>query len=84
MRVRFYPLLLLFVFLTACPASMALAGEKKALSAPVRLCVYWVTRSGPNAAHNGGQVNPADGLRYEEERNGCDCERRNARTLWHM
>jgi hypothetical protein len=84
MRSKSLPLLLLLLFLTAWPGSVALAGEKKTLSTPVRLCVYWVTRSGPNAVHNGRQVNPGDGLRYEKERKGRDCERSNPRTLWHI
>ena len=84
MRSKSLALLLLLLLLTPCTCSLALAGEQKALSTPVRLCVYWVTRSGPNAAQNGRQVKPGNGLRYEKERNGCDWKRRNATTLWHI
>jgi hypothetical protein len=84
MRPKFIILLLLLFSLAPCTCSLALAGEKKTLSTPVRLCVYWVTPSGPNAAFKGWQHNSGHGLSDAVERKGYDGEKKKERTLRNL
>ncbi len=84
MKVWCYPMLLLFVFITASPASMALASEKMMLSAPVRLCVHWSSRSGHDAGKCHWQFNENRSLDYQLERKGHGREKDKVRALWHL
>jgi hypothetical protein len=79
-----YPVLLLLVFLTACSGYMAFAGEKKTLSAPVRVCVHWFSRSDSQTPESGLQIKRGRGLLLELKREGWNFEKKSARTLWHI
>jgi hypothetical protein len=87
MKAKFCAFLLLFVFLVfpaADPCSTAHAGEQKKLSAPVRLCVYWIPRPRPETVKSSRQVKLVRGLPDEIERKGSACERRRVRTFWSI
>jgi hypothetical protein len=79
MKVWSYPMLVLFVFITASPASMALAAEKMMLSAPVRICVHW-----NDAGKSHWQFNENRSLVYQLERKGHSREKDKVRALWHL
>ena len=83
MRVRFYSLLLLLVFL-ACPGSTALAADKETHWATFRLPVYWISRSDPDARKSHRQVNENRSLVYQLERKGHEREKNKSRALWHL
>jgi hypothetical protein len=83
MRVRFYSLLLLLVFL-ACPGSTALAADKETHWATFRLPVYWISRSDPDASKSHRQVNENRSLVYQLERKGHEREKNKFRALWHL
>jgi hypothetical protein len=84
MKVWCYPVLPLFVFIIACPCSIAFSGEKKTLSAPVRVCVHWFSRSDSQTPKSGLQIKGGRGLLLELKREGWNFEKKSARTLWHI
>jgi len=84
MRAKFYTLLLSLVFLITCPCSMALAGEQKYPGATFRLPVYRISRPGPDAAKNPGQIGRNRSLVYQMESTGHGREKDKVRALWHL
>jgi|WetSurMetagenome_2_1015567.scaffolds.fasta_scaffold528878_1 hypothetical protein len=84
MKAWFYPMLVLFIFITVSPASLALAVEKMMLSAPVRLCVHWTSRSDHDAGKCHGQFNENRSLVYQLERKDHGREKDKVRALWHL
>jgi hypothetical protein len=84
MRVWLYSLLLLLVFLAACPGSTALAGDREAHWATFRLPVYWISRSDPHARKSCREFNESRSLVYQLERKGHEREKNKVRALWHF
>ena len=84
MRVGSYTLLLLIFFLAACPVFTTLAGEKETHWATIRLPVYWISLSDPDASKIRRQFNENRSLVYQLERKGHGREKDKVRALWHL
>ena len=81
MRVRFYSLLLLLVFL-ACPVP-ALAAIKRR-TGQLLGCPFIGFWSDPDASKSHRQVNENRSLVYQLERKGHEREKNKFRALWHL
>jgi hypothetical protein len=82
MRVRLYFLLFLLFSLAACPGSTAHAGEKETHWATIRLPIYWISRSDPDAGKTQRQCNENHGRVYQLEGKSQDHAKSKVRALW--